>query len=521
MPRIQDTRELGAAPTLASLGTVRERIPVPVVLAVPYLAVRAIARQTVQRHPVPWAVVLLAALVAWGGWHPLYTVGLILLAALALVGVLAGASAAGASPLPWLRASVTTMSRRKRIRRTWKAWCLLHGLTSAYDGKPMRRQRRATRTPTGLALDTYPGEAGRAAADVQRQAYRLAALASVERRVLPALATYWLGPGRVRDVQVRHLSPSVARIYIGWTDLLARPLGPADLPPPTLGHVTFGITSDGTAASVPYGRSILLGGESGSGKSTTLHTYVMDILRQRIPTRFRVADPKGGVELAEYDPDRGGMAYRYVEDPRRVAAEFGHFRKGMERRLASMRRRGVTQHLPTEDEPGDVFVIDELLLVAMATDKDTGFADDVIRVLAAGRAACFWIVALSQLGHAEALPIWRNMFPVRICMGTRTWQLTDTILGSGATTAGAKCHLISTAEQGQGYYFSEDTRGFARFKCAHQTDPDKKRIGAGLLPVGVAYSDALPASKPDRRTQPGPIPWDGPDEEGDDGGDDS
>lgn len=513
MPRIQDTRELGAAPTLAAIGTVRERIPVPTVVAVPFLVLRSIARQTVMRHPVPWCLAAGAAVVTVAGEWTLALVLAAALLALTSVYVLGRAAAAGASPLPWAVTSVRTMSRRKRIRRTWRAWCLLHGLTSAYTGKPMRRQRRATATPNGLALDCYPGEAARAATDVQGQAYRLAALASVERRVLPTLATAVLGPGRVREVQVRHLSPSVARVYISWTSHLDAPLGPTDIPAPLIGRITIGITTDGTNAAVPAYRSVLLGGEPGSGKSTTLHAYVMDIRRQRIPLRLRVLDPKGGVELSEYDPDRGGSAHVYEQEPRKAPDVLEHMRRGMERRLASMRHRRVTQHVPTEGEPWDLLIVDEMLLLALADDENFQ------RILAAGRAACYTVVALTQLGLADLLGPSRGLFPVRICMGTRTWQTTDTILGSGATKAGARCHTISLSEQGQGFFFSEEDRGFTRFKCPHIQDPDKARIGAGYLPAGVRYADALQPARLDRRTQPGPIPFDDPEGEpdGDDG----
>lgn len=518
MPRIQDTRELGSAPTLASLGTVREHIQVPVLLALPWMVGRSVWRKTVGRHPVPWSLALGAVVVAVGGWHDAYLWALYALLALTGIAVLTVVATGGASPLSAAQTSLATLSRRKRIRLTWEAWCVLHGLTSAYTGKPMRRQHWMTATPTGLAFDCYPGEAGRAATDVQHQGYRLAALASVERRVFPRAVGFVLGPGRIREVQVRHLSASVARVYVSWISHLDKPLGPADLPPPTLGRVTLGITPDGLPASVPFGYSILLGGETGSGKSTTLHTYVMDVTRQAIPTRWRVADPKGGVELAEYDPERGGMAYRYVSDPRQVAQEFSHFRAGMDRRMASMRRRGVTQHVPTEAEPADIFIIDELIRVMLAypagSDLGKQFEQDIIDVLSTGRAACYTVVFLTQLGHAEMLPVWRNMIPVRICMGTRTWQLTDTILGSGATSAGAKCHLISKSEQGQGYFFSEDIRGYQRFKTAHQQDEDKKRIGAGLLPEGVVPMVPLLPVEPDKRTHPGPIP--APDDEGED-----
>ena len=253
-------------------------------------------------------------------------------------------------------------------------------------------------------------------------------------------------------------------------------------------------------ASIVLNKSILIGGESGSGKSN-LVWHLLDTLNQHTPIihyRLHVIDPAGGVELN--DLQGALVTHQYVDRGKKANEVIRAFHKSMEERLSLMKQRGVKRHFPTKDEPLEICIIDELLLVKAALQADD-VSSPMGETLAVGRKALHIVIGCSQLGQKDAVGAIRDLFPQRICLRTRTREATDTVLGSGATSAGAACHMITAP--GEGYVYTDTSEGYENVKAPfippHRTKqiasyPDRyfNTIPLPSSPTGTLYLPTPP-----------------------------
>lgn len=212
-------------------------------------------------------------------------------------------------------------------------------------------------------------------------------------------------------------------------------------------------------------RSVLIGGDSGSGKSNAVWQILEGLIKFGIPFRTTVLDPAGGVELQ--DLEHAAFTIGYVDKPSLTDQVITDFRDRMEDRLSKMKRLGYRQFDPTlpglEDEPWHYLVIDELLLCAGMIKQ--GVLSPLGDVLAVGRKAGFLVIACTQLGQKSTLGDIRDLFPQRVCFGTKTMEMTDAVLGTAATTNGAVCHELKRV--GSGYLWTEKARGYWKFHTKH------------------------------------------------------
>jgi predicted GIY-YIG superfamily endonuclease len=204
-------------------------------------------------------------------------------------------------------------------------------------------------------------------------------------------------------------------------------------------------------ALIALDTSILIGGKAGSGKSNLVWKILKGLNTYQIPYRLHVIDPAGGVELA--DLERSPYLHQYTDRARHADSVIKQMRDDMDTRLSEMRQSGTRKHIPTPQHPRHILIIDELLLLHHQLQQ--GVASPLGDILAVGRKAGFIVIACTQLGQVDAIGRVRDLFPQRICMSTRTTEMTDAILGSHATNHGAVCHLISTP--GTGYVFTEES----------------------------------------------------------------
>jgi hypothetical protein len=158
-----------------------------------------------------------------------------------------------------------------------------------------------------------------------------------------------------------------------------------------------------------------------------------------------------------------------------------------------MKSRRVRRHFPTVAEPVEIMLIDELLLCKK--ELQGGDADSPLgEVLASGRKALHIVIGCSQLGQVDVLGRIRDLFPQRICLRTRTQEMTDAVLGTSATSDGANCHRIS--RKGEGYVWTDLSGVFEKFNTPLVRETTTIAAGGITLP---ATSLSRPSAHSERR----------------------
>jgi len=266
------------------------------------------------------------------------------------------------------------------------------------------------------------------------------------------------------STKVERISPAQARITVSF-DPPTRPHYNNDPNNPhqnnqLLDLEQFPIFLDPTTqdAAILLTKSLMIGGESESGKSNLVWYILSQLNQAQIPYRLWVIDPAGGVELN--DLETSPLTRQYVDRAKDIPALVTRFQESMNNRLSTMKKRGMRRHFPTIAEPVEICIIDELLL-CKAQLKDGDAASPLGEVLTAGRKALHIVWGCSQLGEKLAIGQIRDLFPQRICLRTRSSDITDAVLGSNATTDGAACHRIT--QPGEGYVFTTSSKMFEKF----------------------------------------------------------
>jgi hypothetical protein len=472
-----------------------------------------------------------------------------------------------------LRASITAWSRVRKVRRRWPRGCAHARLLD-----------RNTHAEPHLVAVRADGPNVIGVVDLGGCGLTLADLSGA----LPKL---------ISSMRMRHIRgvagslPSEALVTFEWVDELAtvveldklladhppaqlREVAPGERGGPSSPMITVGLTDRGRPAEANYRRSLLAAGETGSGKSYLIWAGLAGLQLARVPTRLRVIDPAGGVELAQLReagswvwtvlgqegdkpdgelvfPYRGGLrrvievaqpvggipsavqkaagdenpvriclsclrqdrplfhVHAYTDRPSGAAGIVEEQHTAMDARLRSMSSK-TRKHHPTRAEPLDLTVIDELLLLKSMLKK--GIDSPMGEILAVGRKAAFFIWACSQLSQKETLGEIRDLFPQRVGLALRSRELTDAVLGSGASAQGALCHEIAEDMPGVGYRYYAGSRGYARFRGAYVPDDTIDLIARGVLLDDliqrgvVADPDALPSideDDPPEFTDPG------------------
>jgi hypothetical protein len=336
--------------------------------------------------------------------------------------------------------------------------------------------------------------------------------------------------------------PSECKIVFEWKDPLDRPYkiehlieksSTEELP---RNHIAVAITEVDEVLTLNTRLSALFVGESGSGKSTFLWSGLAAFQRQGIPVRVRVIDPAGGVELAALgevgewvwvipapkgsspssvvryrgvDRKVWGPALPTGEPPAQLRNETSVLRvckpclygenpgfhvhaytdraKGAEQLVKDAhqamftRLRGMDtrDHTPSFTAPHDLTIVDEMLLLRSMLSK--GVDSPAGEILTIGRKASYTLWGCSQLPQKDVLGEMRDLFPQRFCFAVANREATDIVLGQGASTGGAKPHLISDSQPGVGYKFSQGNRRYIRFRGPHILDSESDQIAAGEI----------------------------------------
>ena len=201
----------------------------------------------------------------------------------------------------------------------------------------------------------------------------------------------------------------------------------------------------GQGASGPVWRSLLemghtlVGGESGSGKSTWLHAMLTALLSAHPPDELRVAlvDPKQ-VEFQIYQdlPHLLAPVATEAEESSaltaRLLAELNH-RRALFARIGA-RNLVNYRHLTGNLLPLVLLVVDEVTDIALEAGLKSSFYKNLIRLVSKGRAFGLVVVMATQNPKAEVLnTLIRGNMSTRIAFRVATANHSRTILGmSGA-----------------------------------------------------------------------------------------
>jgi energy-coupling factor transporter ATP-binding protein EcfA2 len=351
------------------------------------------------------------------------------------------------------------MWRLWHVRRRWTDCCEAANVLSRVTRRPVPVRRWRIR-PTGVQCTARVGRVGRTVSELRKGVAAMAAVTGAE------------------HVDVQQLSTAMATVTFLWGDVTTRELETVDLPGAPEGRASFGWDMAGKAVSVYTHLSLLIIGRTGSGKSTLAWALIASLIREGVPFRVRVIDPAGGVEMSlledapyvRYYTDKIGNAGKLIEQAR----------DSMRARLHDIKERGIRKHVATPDEPLDITIIDEILLLNDVLQK--GAASPAGEILTVGRKAGYVIWGLSQLGQVDALGRIRDLFAQRVCLATTSPEITNAALGQEAESAGAKCSEIPLTAAGTGYLYIDGVAGFRKFRSVYVTDEDTRHIALGKLP---------------------------------------
>jgi len=184
---------------------------------------------------------------------------------------------------------------------------------------------------------------------------------------------------------------------------------------------------------------ILVGGESGSGKSTWLHAMLSALLAAHSPDELQVAlvDPKQ-VEFQAYQNLPHLLAPLATEAEEASALTAGLLAE-LDRRRALFARVGARNlvnygHLTGKPLSLILLVVDEVTDIAMEAGLKSPFYKNLIRLVSKGRAFGLVVVLATQNPKAEVLnTLIRGNMSTRIAFRVATADHSRTILGtSGA-----------------------------------------------------------------------------------------
>jgi GTPase SAR1 family protein len=353
-----------------------------------------------------------------------------------------------------------------RIAQAHRAWRLTSYAGKLHNGPRLASLFSLRRIPV---ISSSTGNAITFDLDFSRIGHTVRDLEDRKENVVAAL-----GAQRCR---IKRRSPSRCYLTVEWnTNILNSQISPVSslINPSQLRPISLDQTEND--AILYLDTSLLVVGESGSGKSN-LTWHILDQLNQtNTPYKLHVVDPKR-IEL--YDLENGANTLDYVgraADAENLVVEF---QKQMNNRLEQLKFEGKRKVDISKKYPLHILILDELLLLSRVFkggSVDTPLAD----ILAVGRAAGFVVIASSQLGQKDALGPIRDLFPQRVCMATKSSDLTNSVLGPNAEQRGARCSEITV--KGEGYIYTDFSDDFVRFRCPLITDTP------GIANYGDSYT---------------------------------
>ncbi len=223
--------------------------------------------------------------------------------------------------------------------------------------------------------------------------------------------------------------------------------------PDVFSSIALGIDEAGEPVLLGLvGHHLLIGGETGGGKSGSLNAVLAGVSRDG---RCRIWGFDGKrVELSAWRPVLERFCGPEMDEAISMLEEL---RAEMERRYEALLVIGRTK-VEQEDDAGVlVVVIDELAFYVANPERKKAqrFAELLSDVVARGRAAGVVVVAATQKPSAEMVPTaLRDNFGYRLAHRCATRDASDTILGAGWASLGYSAAAIDPELRGVGYLLS-------------------------------------------------------------------
>jgi len=372
------------------------------------------------------------------------------------------------------RSVIQGMWRIRTIKKMWQPVLFQLKVTSRVDSEAVAPLVNVKPTDSGLTGNIVTGAVALSASKLVKLEQEFASGFFCDR------------------VTIRPMSPSMATVRFDWGQHLRSTFRLHELPSVKQiegkpARVRFGVRADGNAATLVSNISTLVGGVSGAGKSSTMWSLIAGY-HEVVPIRLRIIDPSG-VEFANAKKYLGrGLVHDYVSDPKQPGArKLEEFWEDLEedfnRRMARVEASGHRWHKPTEAEPLDVVIIDEILPLISSLKKDP--MDHIVgRILYLGRKAGFVVLAASQVAQKEVIGPIRDLFPQRLCHRTGNRYMTDAFLGDGAESDGAACSMLDVErDQGVLYLAVDGQSGYTAARSAWVSDSDTGQIAQGMRPA--------------------------------------
>ncbi|MDO5699373.1 MAG: FtsK/SpoIIIE domain-containing protein [Dermatophilus congolensis] len=257
------------------------------------------------------------------------------------------------------------------------------------------------------------------------------------RRAGEAIGCAWRAPVRIREadagkVELRALlrDPWASSNFIAGADQVQ--VADDDL------QAVVGIREDGSRWLVPLDRSVFVGGEPGSGKSSFLAALIGSVI-SRPEVALVLLDMKGGVELGVWEPRASAFA-ETTDEATQVLRALEEIRV---RRMSELRAAGLVSARDlgySRFRPLLLTVVDEVAEVCTPespSKEDKDLAAERVRLLSRlarlGRAAGIVMVPGTQKPTADAVPTQiRDACPGKIAFRCATDEQARASLGDSA-----------------------------------------------------------------------------------------
>lgn len=191
-------------------------------------------------------------------------------------------------------------------------------------------------------------------------------------------------------------------------------------------YLCFGKGADGyITTNFDEAVHILIAGTTGSGKSSLLNSFIMQILCFSTANVILI-DPKNGAEFGLYEQDIHDRVEHVAKDTQDAVKWLKVAVNIMEQRYSEMSRKGLKKY----DGKSIIVVIDELADLMMTSKKEV--EEHIIRIAQKGRAAGIHLIVATQDPRAKVVTgLIKYNLPTKVCLKTANAQHSMNIIDVG------------------------------------------------------------------------------------------
>lgn len=227
------------------------------------------------------------------------------------------------------------------------------------------------------------------------------------------------------------------------------------------GVFNFGKSANGDCVtSLKEATHLLIAGTTGSGKSSLLHSIILQLLLYS-DAKLVLIDPKGGAEFGIYDRlYKKGVDGVALDDVKAMIYLNGAVAL-MEERYRQMAIKNQKQWTNSRF----VFIIDELADLMLSTAYRQECEQALIRIAQKGRAAGIHLIVATQDPRTQVVTgLLKNNLPTKICLKTANARHSMNVIDCGLAA-----NLLG---KGDAYLKMPNTTAFTRVQTPFVTDAE-------------------------------------------------